>query len=361
MTSSTLSPPGPRTESLNDVRGFIPPECYERSPRRAILALLQAAFLYVLPIIGLAMTDQWWALMPLWLLAGLGVAGLFVLGHDASHRALFESPRVNLIVARACLTPSVHVESAWALGHNRIHHGYTTRQGFDFVWHPVTVEEYGQLGRFGRARHRLEWSWLGSGAYYLREVWWNKMWRFTPPKKHRAPIARDKRTLGLVLAVGLVAASILGFVTGGWVGAIWMPLKLIVVPFLLFVQIIGWTVYVHHIDPEIRWWPRREWSQFKGQMDGTTVLSTPRVANALWFHNIFIHVPHHVDTRIRFDQLPRAAAAIDEAFPGTVQFSRASPRSYLRTTKSCKLYDFETGRWLPYGVSAAETTSSSTA
>jgi acyl-lipid omega-6 desaturase (Delta-12 desaturase) len=32
--------------------------------------------------------------------------------------------------------PSAHVEAAWDLGHNRIHHGYTTRQGFDFVWHP---------------------------------------------------------------------------------------------------------------------------------------------------------------------------------------------------------------------------------
>jgi omega-6 fatty acid desaturase (delta-12 desaturase) len=300
---------------------------------------LQAGALYLLPTIGLIVTNRWWLLPPLWLLSGLGIAGLFVLGHDASHRTLFESPRVNRVVARVCMGPSAHVESAWDLGHNRVHHGYTARQGFDFVWHPVTVEDYRQLGPLGRMRHRLEWSWLGAGAYYLREVWWNKMWRFSAPGKRHDAIVRDKRTLGAVLVVALAAAATLGALTGGWLAAIWMPVKLVVVPFLVFVQIIGWTVYVHHIDPEIRWLTRRDWTQFKGQMEATTVLRAPWPINALWFHNIFVHVPHHVDTRIRFDQLPRAAAAIDAAFPGTVRTSRLSLRSYLRATKACKLYD----------------------
>jgi omega-6 fatty acid desaturase (delta-12 desaturase) len=313
-----------------------------------VLALVQAGLLYVLPIVGLALTDRWWALVPLWLLAGLAVSGLFVLGHDASHRALFESARVNRVVAQVCMAPSAHVESAWDLGHNRIHHGYTTRQGFDFVWHPVTVEQYRELGRLARARHRLEWSWLGAGAYFLREVWWNKMWRFSAPGKRHDAIVRDKRTLGSVLVVAVAVAAALGALTGGWLSAIWMPVKLVVVPFLIFVQIIGWTVYVHHIDPDIRWLTRRDWTQFKGQMEATTVLRAPWLVNALWFHNIFVHVPHHVDTRIRFDRLPRAAAAIDAAFPGTVRSSSLSLRSYLRATKTCKLYDFEAGRWLPY-------------
>lgn len=135
---------------------------------------------------------------------------------------------------------------------------------------------------------------------------------------------------------------------GGWLGAVWMPVKLLVVPFLLFVQIIGWTVYVHHVAPDIRWWTRREWTQFKGQMESTTILRMPRVVNRLWFHNICVHVPHHVDARIRFDHLPKAAAAIDAAYPNTVRSSKFSIRQYFRTTRACKLYDFEAGRWLPY-------------
>ena len=77
---------------------------------------------------------------------------------------------MNRFVARSCIAPSAHVEAAWNLGHNCIHHRYTTREGFDFVWHRATVEPFAQMGLLGRLRHRFEWSLLGSGAYYLRVV-----------------------------------------------------------------------------------------------------------------------------------------------------------------------------------------------
>jgi len=67
-------------------------------------------------------------------------------------------------------------------------------------------------------------------------------------------------------------------------------------------------------------------------MESTTILRISRLANRLWLHNIFIHVPHHVDTRIRFDQLPNAAAAIVAAYPHTVRSSRLSIASYLLVT-----------------------------
>ncbi|TPW14225.1 MAG: omega-6 fatty acid desaturase (delta-12 desaturase) [Acidimicrobiaceae bacterium] len=343
----------PRNHSLNDVRAVIPDSCYKRSTARAMLVLLQAVSLHVAPLVGLALTDRWWALIILWPLAGLAVSGLFVLGHDASHGALVDSRRQNRLIAQLCMTPSAHVEAAWDLGHNRVHHGFTTRQGFDFVWHPLTPDDYRSLGRLARLRHRLEWSWFGAGAYFLRVVWWEKMWRFKAAGKHRRAIVRDKITLGSALAVVVGGAAVLGAFTGGWIGAMWMPVKLLVVPFLLFVQIIGWTVYVHHVSPDIRWWTRREWSQYKGQMESTTILRVPRVLNRLWFHNIFVHVPHHVDARIPFHQLPKAAAAIAAAYPETVRSLRLSLRQYLRATKACKLYDFEAGCWLPYSAARA--------
>jgi omega-6 fatty acid desaturase (delta-12 desaturase) len=89
---------------------------------------------------------------------------------------------------------------------------------------------------------------------------------------------------------------------------------LFVVPCLLFVEIIGWTVYLHHVAPDTRWWTRREWTQFNGQMESTTIIRVPRVVNRLWFHDIFVHVPHHVDTRIPFHELLRAGVAIAAAY-----------------------------------------------
>ena len=350
MSSDTAVLPRPRQQSLNDVRAVIPEACYRRSTRRATLAVLQAVLLYVAPVVALALTDRWWALLVLWPLAGLGVAGMFVIGHDASHGALVDSRRANRLIAQVCMAPSAHVEAAWDLGHNRIHHGYTTRQGFDFVWHPMTVEEYRSAGRLVRLRHRAEWSWLGSGAYFLGSVWWDKMWRFSAPGKRHDAIVRDKRTLGSALIVLTAAAVVLGALTGGWLGALWVPFKLLVVPFLLFGQIIGWTVYVHHVAPDIKWWTRKSWSQFNGQMESTTIMRFPKVLNRLWFHNIFVHVPHHVDARIPFHQLPAAAAAIAEAYPDTVRSCRFSFVDYLRAAKACKLYDFEAAQWVPYST-----------
>ncbi len=346
--TEVVAPQITRTDSLNDVRAVIPASCYQRSVPRASWALAQATLLWLVPVAALVFVDSWWLVVPLWVLAGLAVSGLFVLGHDASHGALLASRRANRVIAQLCMAPSAHVEAAWDLGHNRIHHGYTTREGFDFVWHPLTPAQYRDLGVVARVRHRLEWSFLGSGAYFLRSVWWDKMWRYNAPGKRRNAIIRDKTTLTAAMALVIGGAATLGALTGGWPTAVWLPVKLFVVPFLLFVHIIGWTVYVHHVAPDIRWWPRKEWTQFRGQMDSTTILQVPRLVNRLWFYNIFVHVPHHVDARIPFHQLPAAAAAISRSYPDTVRSSRLSIRSYLRTTRVCKLYDFEAGRWLSY-------------
>jgi omega-6 fatty acid desaturase (delta-12 desaturase) len=345
--------PATRTHSLNDVRAIIPEACYQRSNVRAALALLQAFVLYALPIAGLALTNTWWAVLLLWGLAGMAVSGLFVLGHDASHGALVESRRLNRLIAQICMVPSFHVEAAWDLGHNRIHHGYTTRQGFDFVWHPATPDEYRAMGRLARVQHRFEWSRFGSGAYFLRTVWWQKMWRFNAPGKRRDAIVRDKIVLSAVLALLFAGAATWGAFEGGVVGAFWMPFKLLVVPFLIFTQVIGWTVYVHHVAPDIRWWPRKEWSQFKGQMESTTIMRVNPVVNKLWLHNIMVHVPHHVDARLPFHKLPLAAAAIAEHYPDTVRSAPLSLRSYAKDAAQCKLYDFEAGRWLGYAEATA--------
>lgn len=343
-----MAAPRSRDDSLAAVRAVIPSDCYERPTTRALLRVGLATVLYLVPVVGLALTDRWYLLLPLWVLAGLGVSGLFVLAHDASHGALTRHRTLNRWLARAMMIPSIHVESAWDLGHNRLHHGYTTRQGMDFVWHPATVEEYRAMNRLQRLWHRFAWSHLGAGAYYTREVWWKKMMRFSAPDKWRHRIRVDK--VMLLSTVGAIAVGLgtLGWLVGGGpLHAAWIVVKVIVIPFLIFNHVIGMVVYVHHVAPDIRWWPKKAWTQFKGQMESTTVLRVPRVLN-LWLHNIMVHVPHHVDMRIPYHALPKAAAAIRKEFPQVVRDTKLSLRAYLQATRTCKLYDFAAGRWLPY-------------
>jgi len=353
VTSADTAPVSPRGarpksgDSLLPVLRAIPAHCYERSTAKGIAYVARAIVVYVAALTVLALTNTWWLVAPAWLVAGFAVAGLFVLGHDAAHGALFDSKRLNRSVARVLMLPSLHVVEAWVLGHNRIHHGHTLRQGMDFVWHPLTVEQYRALPRWKRLRHRAEWSWFGSGLYYGREVWWNKMMRFTPPARYRDAIRRDSRFVYTVAGLVTVATAAMGWFIGGPLGSVWLVVKLFVVPFLLFIWLIGFTVHVHHIAPDLRWWPRRTWTSFRGQVEGTTVLAIPRAFN-FFFHNIFVHVPHHVDVRIPFYALPEAAAAIKSEFPDSVHYDKLRLRTYVASTRACKLYDFDEQRWLTY-------------
>ena len=122
---------------------------------------------------------------------------------------------------------------------------------------------------------------------------------------------------------------------------------MVLIPFLLFIHTIGWVVYVHHIAPDIRWWPRKEWNRFKGQVEGTTILWGPPGWD-FFFHWIMVHIPHHVDARIPCYRLPEASRAIAQAFPDRVDERRLRMRDYLAATRVCKLHDFNTGQWLPY-------------
>ena len=106
-----------------------------------------------------------------------------------------------------------------------------------------------------------------------------------------------------------------------------------VLPFLAFSFVIGSFVHVHHIQPDIRWWKRREWTKFKGQMEGTTILRAPWGSN-FFFHWIMVHIPHHVDMRIPMYNLELAADAIKAAYPDTVHDEPLRFRDYIRNTRA---------------------------
>ncbi len=340
-------------DTLLPVLRVIPSQCYERSNRKAFALVARSVGLWVITVAGLAATNTWYLLAPLWLLASLAVSGLFVLGHDCAHGALFESKHLNRRIGRVLMVPSLHIFEAWVVGHNRIHHGHTLRQGMDFVWHPSTVGDFAAMNPLQRLRHRFEWSAVGSGAYYLRSIWWQKMIRFTAPQRYRVAVRKDRQFLatavGLLITVAMSTTLVLG---GGVADAGWNLVKLFVVPFVGFCCSIGSIVYVHHIAPDIKWWPRRTWNSFHGQVEGTTALQVPKVINALFLFNIMVHVPHHVDVRIPCYELQRASDAIIAAFP-EVDHRPMRLADFMRSTRVCKLYDFERQIWLNYRGEAA--------
>ena len=338
--------------SLKPVLDIIPAEAYDNPTWKGLAYFGRDLVMYGLIIAGLIIVDNPFAVIALWVLSAMVVSGLFIVAHDAAHGALFSSKRLNRVIGTIAMLPSWHVYEGWTLGHNRIHHGYTVREGFDFVWHPYTPEQFAAMSTLGRLRHRFEWSWFGAGAYYLREVWWHKMIVGAPPARWAKTIRRDRIIVWSFVAVASLALGALGWASyGGVVGILWMILKVLVIPFLGFNFVIASFVHLHHIQPNIRWWKRREWTKWHGQMEGTTVLRA-RFGLNFFFHWIMVHVPHHVDMRIPMYNLELATDAMKEAFPGTIHDEPLRFMDFVRNTRMCRLYDFDEGRWYTYREAA---------
>jgi omega-6 fatty acid desaturase (delta-12 desaturase) len=281
-------------------------------------------------------------------LMALVVSGLFIVGHDAAHGALFKTKRMNSMVAHLAMLPGWHVYEGWVLGHNRVHHPYTVRQGYDFVWHPVTPHEFAAIGGWRRAVHKVEWSWVGAGLYYLHQVWWKKMMVGQNPARWAKTIRRDRWIVTGFITGMLALFSAMGVALGDSTASVlWLDVRTVLLPFLGFSYVIGSLVHTHHISPQIRWWKKAEWTKFKAQMQGTTVLRAPKGLD-FFIHWIMIHVPHHVDMRVPMYHLEEAAAAIEAGFPGTVIDQPLRFRDFVANSKACKLYDFDAGRWLTY-------------
>jgi omega-6 fatty acid desaturase (delta-12 desaturase) len=359
--TAVLTPPeteAPASGSLKPVIDVIPDEAYDNPTWKGLAYLARDLVVYGLVVWGLIVVTNPLGVLALEVVAALAVTGLFVIAHDAAHGALFSSKRLNSFVGHLAMLPSWHVYEGWVLGHNRVHHAYTVRQGYDFVWHPYTPEDYAAMGPLGRLRHRIEWSWAGAGAYYIREVWWKKMIVGTPPARWQKAIRRDRFiVLGFVVAATLALGALGWAQTGTVAGTAWLVVRVLVIPFLTFSFMIGSLVHVHHVQPDIRWWKRREWSKFKGQMEGTTILRAPRGLD-FFFHWIMVHIPHHVDMRIPMYNLELAADAIKDAYPETVHDEPLRFRDFIANSRQCKLYDYDEGVWLTYRQAAARSSGS---
>lgn len=326
----------------------IPAECYDKPAWKGLLYFTRDVSVYLVAMVGLWYADTWLLILPLWILAALGISALFVVGHDAAHGALFLSKRLSYLVGQAALLPSLHAYEVWAYGHNRLHHGHTGCEGIDFVWHPLTRLQFDALPWWAKLRHRLEWTPWGAGLYYAREVWWNRTMRGEVSRRLEAACRRDRWIVAAFAGLFSVGLLYEGFAQAGTVsGATWMWCKVFFVPWLLWNQTIGAVVYLHHIAPDVAWHSRAAWSQRRGQIDGTRSYIIPTWLNWFW-HNIFLHVPHHVDVRIPFYHLPRALAAIEARFGAELGADRLRLADYFRHARQCKLYDFDAVRWTDY-------------
>ena len=257
----------------------------ERSTLRAFVLLIVDTALFIGLVAGTVFFESVWLKLLCGLAAGFVIGRLFIIGHDACHQSLTPHRELNKWIGRYAFLYSLTPFSLWDTGHNVVHHGYTNLKGVDFVWTPLTAEEFAALGPVDRLMQYLYRSGWAPGLYYLVEIWWKR--EFFPNKTHmptRRPIFfKDSLLVTVYGALWLGVMSYAAVATGQSVAL--TLLMGVLVPFLFWNTMIGFVVYVHHTHVRVSWHnDKSAWTKAQ-----PFVSTTVHLSHEDWQHG----APHH--------------------------------------------------------------------
>ena len=312
--------------------------------RSAVALVVDFTLYFSLTAVAVLATSVWVKTLAV-IGAGTAISMLFILGHDAAHRALMPSRRLNDVLTRIVFFPCLHNASLWWIEHNWAHHQFTNVKGRN-SFSPMSPQEYAQASFVRRSIERLYRNPLGFGIYYLVERWWKH--KFIP-FHHERIHQRSNAWADFALLLLWVVALSTGLV---WLDAEWgadEPLVAVlwgfVAPFLVWNQLMGTTAFLQHTHPTARW--SEESSDPKsrlGQVELTVLVNFPRWYDLL-SHNIMQHPAHHVNPRIPWHRLYEAQRRLSAATEVAIISETMTPLYVLSLCRTCQVYDYENNAW----------------
>ena len=169
-----------------DLRAVTSPETPVSSTPIGVAFAVADYLLLTAASVGVVVAPWWSVKVAAVLVAGVAVAMLFSLAHDAAHGSLAGSRVANRVLATLCFLPSWYPYTPWIRGHNHLHHGWTNVAECDYSWRPVSPAQFRAMPRWRRAIERVYRAWWGLWLHSIVEIWW----------KHMAmPRADDRRYL----------------------------------------------------------------------------------------------------------------------------------------------------------------------
>jgi omega-6 fatty acid desaturase (delta-12 desaturase) len=276
---------------------------------------------------------------------GPAIALLFRIAHDAGHGCHFIGSRLNRLVCRLCLLPAYHPYSVWILLHNGRHHSFTNLRERDYIWIPLSKDEFESLTVFGRGLQRFYRTTLGVGVYYLCSIWAGMvLLRPSLVRKFKAAYLRD---CVVVLAFFLAQLAWLAIDATAAEFAVRILLA-IVLPFLVFNWLVGFASFLNHNHPDVPWFSRREdWSFYLGQVNCTVHIAVPKWM-IFFLTDVGLHGTHHIDPRIPIWGLDRAEDLIVGDARTDIVADRWTFRRHREIMRACKLYDYDAHSWLDF-------------
>ncbi len=137
--------PQPNELRAGGIREIIPEEARHRSTAKGLFLFGVGVGLYLTTFLGTVLAP-WWPLKLVFALANaFFLSTLFVIGHDACHGSFVPYRWLNALLARISFLPSWHPYAGWQHGHNHNHHVWTNLRQRDYVWVPLSKDEYDSL------------------------------------------------------------------------------------------------------------------------------------------------------------------------------------------------------------------------
>ena len=326
-------------------------DCYAQSSdlRGTLLAVRDILIYWV--CITVLIATPWLSLKLLAAaLAGFRLSSSSTLAHDAAHRALVRSRRLNWVLALLLGVPSCQNYRMWVADHNGGHHPKTNGEPVDF-YRPLSKAEFDRLSR------PRQWLERFVRAPNLVGFWINFMFRWLLPLRIHPTSAtlpgnrrRARLYFYLMAAYHFVLASFL-YEMGRRSYSGLSPVATVLIgwflPLCVHCMLSGASLYLMHNHPLIPWFRvGQDRSGFPPERCSTHLV-LPRWASTMVNH-VYSHAVHHAHAGIPCYRLYEAQLHMNALIGDRLVVQKATLGNILATMRICKLYDYDRHQWLDF-------------
>jgi len=305
--------------------------------------------IWIAAVAGVLFLPPLWAKILCSLVAGLKISNLSSLGHEFAHGTLVRGPRLNKVLAILSFMPGLFNYRLWIYDHHVLHHAKVNGKHRDAMT-PFSKAEYDALPAHRQLLERIYRAPVGLGfaLYEMVERWLGVKFF---PRAYMSDRTRAEAwphfiflAVYLTLFLALLAAAPLYSHTSSLTALILG----FAVPHYVWMELVGFTVYVQHTHPRIAW--------FDNAADRLRIEAPEIVSSHIEFpgwlkflvHNVYDHAVHHVQPRIPSYHLAEAQARLNALIGPVAVKEDFSIAGFADTVRRCKLYDFENHRWLDF-------------
>lgn len=285
-------------------------------------------------------------------LCGLAIGVLFIIGHDACHHSYTGSGLLNNVIGRLAFLPSLHPFSLWDVGHNKVHHKFNNIRGKDYVWEPMSPDEFSKSSTLKKFFYQFFRHPLGIPLYYMPEIWMKKM---AIPRPSVLGEMKPIYLFDSIFVWSFCAAQVWVCIAVGKAfgkGGAESAIVSMIIPFLVWNGLMSIVIYLHHMHPKAVWYSSvEEWRHDQGAINGTVHVRFPLIVRSVLL-NIMEHNAHHFFPGAPLYRLPPLQAKMAEE-TSVISWTWSLP-AFLNICWQCKLFDYEKRAWVGFGEQPAK-------